>query len=351
MVKIYVGIDDHKKFSQVCVMNETDQILWEGQTSSTREEFIAIRSAFPSDASVSSVLEAGRNWGKLFDLLEDLKFNPCLANPLKLRMIADSFIKTDKIDARALAKCLRAGMIPLVHVPPKEIRNQKNVLRQRQWLVREQTRIKNRIHCVLDRNHLGIPALSDLFGTQGRAWMNALELPDPDGKLLASDLNILDEIRSHIRQTERWVDEIFKDHPLFSILTSLPGVGNILGALMALEIHTPDRFPTAPRFMSYSGLAVSTYSSGGKTFHGHLIPACNRHLRYAFIEAAWTASKVSPYFSAYYKRLRRRLSAHHAIIQTARKLCQITFSCIAQARPYQEKPYRFWPSRLEVTLA
>lgn len=93
----------------------------------------------------------------------------------------------------------------MVHVPPKEVRDQKNLLRQRFWLVKLLTMLKNRTHNVLNRNHLKPPEKTDLFGSYGRAWMNALSLSDPDGRLLKSDLELLDTIRSQIRQTEKWM--------------------------------------------------------------------------------------------------------------------------------------------------
>lgn len=266
---------------------------------------------------------------------------PKLSNPLKTKLIGESFVKTDKIDAAALAVMLRAGLLPLVHVPPKEVRAQKNLLRQRLWLVRVQTAVKNRIHHVVDRNHVQPPEQTDLFGKRGRAWLNVLELQDPDGKMLRADLELLDTLRGHIRVTEKWIEESLETNLNIPILESLPGVGKLLAALSALEIDTIDRFSTPEKLVAYSGLAASTYSSGGKTTHGGLIPTCNHHLRYAFIEAAWTAVRVLPYFSTYFRRLRMRKSASIAIPAVARKLCEIAWHCLRKQRSYVEKPYRF----------
>ena len=121
--------------------------------------------------------------------------------------------------------------------------------------------------------------------------------------------------------------------------------------MIALEIDTVERFPSAAKLCSYSGLVNSTYSSGGKTYHGGLIPTCNHHLRYAFIEAAWTATCVSPYFSDLYRRLRFRVGVHDAIGAVARKLCEVTFICLKKGRAYSEKPYRFEPGRLGNSLS
>lgn len=345
---IHIAIDHHKKYSQVELMKDTADILWKGKMASTREAFQSLKESLPAEEPVQSVLEAGRNWGILYDALEGLKLNPKLADPRKMRMIGESFIKTDKIDAHAIALLSRADMLPLVHVPVKAVRDQKNLLRQRVWLVKVQTALKNRIHNLLDRNHLRAPERTDLFGASGRAWMNALELPEPDGKLLRSDLKLLDTIRGHIRETEKWIDQTLQDNPSIPILMSLPGVGKILAALIALEIDEICRFFSPEKLCSYSGLAPSTYSSGGKTRHGGLIPACNHHLSHAFVEAAWTAMRVSPYFGSFYRRLRYRKEAQKAIVAVARRLCEITWHCLKKKRAYKEKPYQFRPKIVPV---
>jgi len=338
---ISIGIDHHKKYCQVQAVRDNGEIVWEGQVPTRYEGFVRLKEELPVGEPVQSVLESGRGWGAAYDALEDLGLNPLLANPYKTRLIADSYIKTDKIDAAAQALLLRIGMIPTVHVPSRERREQKQLLRHRLWLVNWQTRIKNRIHDLLDRRHVDVPPQSDLFGAMGLAWLKGLVLTGPDQHVLASQVKLFEEIRQQIRQTEKWVDEALKDHPLRPLLDSLPGVGKILGALMALEIDTIDRFPSASRLCSYSGLVCSTYSSGGKTSHGGLIPTANRYLRYAFVEASWTAVKVSPYFRSLYSRLRAHKVPAVAIVAVARRVCEIAYSCLKYQRPYQERPYRF----------
>lgn len=344
---IHIGIDHHKKYSHVVAMNDQGQIFWDGELASTPEAFQGLKERLPQGEAVQSVLEAGRNWGILYDALEELELNPKLANPLKMRLIAETFTKTDKIDATTHAIILKAGLTPLVHVPTREVRDQKNLLRQRVWLVKIQTMIKNRIHNILDRHHLTVPEKTDLFGGHGRAWINALALADPDGKLLHQDLELLDAVQTQVRQTEKWIDETLKENSYISILLTLPGVGKILAALIALEIDRIERFAAPQKFTAYSGLVNSTYSSAGKTFHGGLIPGCNHHLRYAFIEAIWTAIRVSPYFQAFFRRLKARVGTHDAIGACARKLCEITYVCLKRKRSYQEKPYRFkWTQKI-----
>lgn len=266
-------------------------------------------------------------------------------------MIADSYVKTDRIDATALAMLLRAGMAPLVHVPDRETRDKKNIIRQRLWLVRIKTAVKNRIHNILDRNHMKPPECTDIFGSRGRAWMKAVTLPEIDDRLLRSDLELLATLEADIKGTEEWIDQALKDNSLMPVLLSFPGIGKTLAAVLALEIDTIDRFPNAAKLCAYAGVANSTYSSGGKTRHGGLIPACNRHMRYALVEAAWVALRASPYFGSFYKRLKARVGAHDAAGAVARRLCEVIFVCLKKRKEYVEKPYRFRSGRLGNFLA
>jgi transposase len=340
---IYLGVDHHKKDAQVMGIDEMGTIVVERRLPCKREDWEQLRSEIAGP--IQTVLEAGWNWGKLFDLIEELGFNPRLANPLKVRLIAESFIKTDRRDALALAQLLRMNWIPEVHVPPRQTRDQRNLLRQRAWLVQQQTRIKNRIHAILDRNHVVSPQLSDVFGRGGKTWMRNLQLRDPDGLLLAAHLDLLDRVQTQIRETEGWIDGALKEHADWQISMSLPGVGKLLGALIVLEIDGLGRFASPEKLCSYSGLVTSVYKSGETEIHGGLVPGCNRHLRYAFVEAAWTAIRVSPYFAEFYRRLKAKKGSQVAIGAVARKLCVIMFHCLRTRRHYVERPYRFRPGR------
>ena len=347
---IYLGIDHHKSFSQLVALDDSGEVVFERRLSSTVEAWSALKAEL-GEAEVRCVLEAGWNWGKLYDILEELALNPILANPLKVRLIAESFIKTDRRDALALAQLLRMGWVPTVHVPTKEVRDQKNLLRQRAWLVRERTAIRNRIHSILDRNNLETPEVSDVFGAQGRAWMRALTLREPDGKLLGAHLDLLDTMQEQVRDAEKWIGEALKDNEDIRVLMSLPGIGKLLSALIALEIHGIERFSSPEKLCAYAGLVNSTHSSADTLRHGGLIPSCNRHLRYAFIEAAWVTVRVSPYFSAFYRRLKARRGGQKAIGATARRLCEVAFHCLRRRRNYIERPYRFKLGRPVSALA
>lgn len=336
---IHLAIDHGKKKSHAVALSDSGEVLFDSEVPTTFEGFATIKEALPL-GDVHSIVEASWNWGKVFDSLEELGLNPKLANTLKSRFIAESFTKTDRIDATTHAIMLRAGITPLVHVPAKETRDHKNLLRHRFWLVHLQVMIKNRVHSIVDRNHIQPPARTDLFAGTGRAWLDALTLREPDDKLLKTHMELYDKLRADTRQTEKWVGAAVKDNKMIPILESFPGIGKILAALIALEIDTIDRFYSPAKLAAYCGLVPSTYSSSGRTVHGRLIPS-NRHLKYAFIEAAWNASRSSPYFQGLFERLKGRKGSCKAIGAVGRRLCEIAYFCLKQNRAYEERPYRF----------
>jgi transposase len=331
----FAGVDAHKRYSMVVVKDETGSLLCraslQNDVASFREFFSAI------DGPTKAVLEAGRDWGVIYDLLEGVGVEPVLANPVKTRAIAEARIKTDTVDATTLADLLRGDLIPVVHVPPREVRAQKNLLRQRLWLVELKTRIKNRIHNILDRNHVVPPPVAHIFGQAGRHFLDQLHLPSPDDRLLKAHLELLDLVQSQIGRSEEWIDEALGQRPEVAIMRTLPGVGKILSALVTLEIDDVHRFSHPGKLCAYAGLVPTTYASGGKVRHGRLLPNCNRWLRWAFIEAAWAAQRSSAYCHAYFERIKRRKGANCAITALARRLCEITWHCLTSSRHYEER--------------
>jgi len=340
----FAGVDAHKRYSRVVVKDETGSILCRA---SLQNDVAAFQGFFSNiNGPTKAVLEAGRDWGVIYDLLEAIGVEPVLANPLKTRAIAEARIKTDTVDATILADLLRADLIPVVHVPPKEVRAQKNLLRQRLWLVELKTRIKNRIHNIIDRNHAGPPPAADLFGKAGRRFMDQLHLPSPDDRLLKAHLELLDLAQNQIGRSEEWIDEALSQRPELAIMRTLPGFGKVLAAVVALEVDDVRCFHHPSKLCAYAGLVPTTYASGGKVRHGRLLPSCNRWLRWAFVEAAWAAQRCSAYCHAYFERIKRRKGANCAVSALARRLCEITWHCLTDSRAYEERV--MMPTRTEL---
>lgn len=334
----YVGVDYHKRYSYVTAIDEAGRMTGARRVDNTVGDF---RSFFETlDGPIAAVVEASRTWGVMYDLLEGLDGmeSVTLAHPQKVRAIAAAKIKTDKIDAETLAQLLRVNLIPAAHIPGRETRAFKEMIRQRVFLVRLRTRLKNRIHVLLDRRRIPGPSVSDLFGKRGTDYLRQLKLSGVDGEILRENLHLLETLNQLIKEAERDIQRLIGDDPRVTVLRTVPGLGPTLAAVVAMEIDDIRRFATAAKLASYAGLVPSTYGSGGKVYHGRLLPMRNKWLRWAFVEAAWVAMRSSPYCKTFFEVRKRNKGPHTAAIALARRLSEIVWHVLTDGRAYEERP-------------
>lgn len=331
---IHLGIDVHKRYSYVTALDDRGQVKLEAKVTNHRESFEKITKGFGEECE--AVIEAGYTWGAMYDLLEGVGIKTQVAHPYKLRTIAESQIKTDQRDSRTLADLQKAGLIPAIYVPPKDVRELKNVLRQRMFLVRLRTMVKNRIHQLLDRNHVENPGFTDLFGRAGRNFIDQVELKGSEQELLESQLDLLDHLLEQIKDIEKMIKDLLGDDWRVKLLMSHPGIGITLATVIALEIDDIRRFRNSRKFTSYAGLVPSLHASGGYISHGPLVKSSNHYLKWAFVEAAWKAQTTSPYCRAYFQRIRKHKGANVAIVALARRIAEIVFKILTEKRPYKE---------------
>jgi len=114
-----------------------------------------------------------------------------LPHPYRVRAIAAAQVKTDSIDSHTLAQLLRVNLIPRAYVPGSATRRLREVVRQRVFLVRMRTMVKNRIQALLARHHVPLPAVSDIFGKRGRDYLSKVQLEGTAQELLRQDLELL----------------------------------------------------------------------------------------------------------------------------------------------------------------
>lgn len=288
-----------------------------------------------------AVIEACWNWGLIHDELEEVEQveEVVLAHSYKTRLIADAQIKTDRLDAHALGTLLRGNLVARAHVPRREIRARKNLLRQRLYWARLRTMLRNRIHALLDRQReLELPQCSDIFGVRGLGFLRRLELPEPDATLLREQLALHDLIAQQMRAQEKRIAAEFKTQAMHQHLLSVPGIGITLGAVISCEIDQIERFSSAQKLCAYAGVVPTTHASGGKTSHGRLLPFCNKWLRWALVEASWVAIGCSPYFGSLYKEHRARgKKANTAVLIVARRMCRIIWQLLHEKRDFEKR--------------
>jgi len=334
----YVGMDIHKRFSQVAVIDESGEVKDRRRLNHTpKEELIEYFNQFPLDTQV--VMEPTCGWGWLSDGILDLGLEVILAHPSKVRLIAESRNKSDKVDAVVLAQLHRTGFLPQAYLAPPEIRKLRDLFRCRCGLVRMRTSLKLQIHALLDR--LGIlHSFSDLFGKTGRAFLENLKLESPYRENLDRQLRVIDLLSKEIKQIEEVIKSRVKEDPQAKRLMTIPGVGFILAYLFHSEIGDVNRFPSKEKLSSYCALVPSVRQSGGFVQRGHLVKTGNTLLRWGFIEAAQSAIRFNPELKYWADRIKAKKGAGVAICAVARKLVHIVYQVLSQKRDYQPRGIR-----------
>ena len=331
-MRYYIGVDFHKQFSFVSVMDSNGTILEQQQLSHL--DLSSIRgffSRFAPDASVS--VEATRSWYWFVDLLQDLGLTVNLVHPKKTRIIAESTIKTDKIDASVLAHLDRCQFLPKAFIPDLQSRSLRELLRYHLSLVKFRTATKNKIHALLAKLNIHHP-FSDLFGKAGLEFLNNLALPDIFRLELNGYCNLLDHLKESINAVSLVIKNSCIASPMAQRLFSVPGLGHFSALLLAAEIADIHRFSSFKKFCSYAGLAPSTHQSSSKIYHGHIIKDSNAYIRYVLIEAVSHAIRKDNSLYWFNHRIAKKRGVNKARIATARKLAKIIFFMLSKNQDY-----------------
>lgn len=334
-MKTFVGVDFHKSYSVGTIMDQQGKILKQGRFKNHPDALTNFLGQH-GGPECQAVLEATRGWSVMHDWLEEVVGDVTLAHPLKVKAIAEAKIKTDKIDAETLAHLLRCDLIPSAHVCSPQARLIRRLLRHRMFLVNTRTRVKNRIHDLLDRYPL-IRAqwqAAELFSGLGIQWMRQIELPNEERFILNSELELLNHLDQQIKDADKVLREVGKADIRVGNLMTIPGIGKTLAMLIVAEIDDIRRFVHVGNLHAYAGLIPSTYSSGGHTRHGAIIKASNKYLRWAMVEAVWPAIRCDVGLSQYYHRLAGRKNANSAKVATARRLLAIVYHVLKENREY-----------------
>jgi len=333
---LYIGIDTHRSFSYCTILNDEGQTIFGGKVPHSDELYEELFLKEFQEEKIA-VVEAGYNWGTVYEMLTSIGIETKVGHPANIKAIASAKIKTDKRDSQTLAYLLKADLIPEIYVPPKENRELKCVLRERQFLVKQKTKAKNKINNLLVRNRVFPENFSDIFGKAGRNYIDSLKLGDKSGFLLQHYLKELDEKEKEVKNFEKYLKQNLKESEDIKFLQTIPGIGEITSTLISLEIHTIERFPTAKQFSSYCGLVPTVHSSGQKKVMGHLIPHCNKYLKTALIESCWIAKANSTYFAYHYNRLLKKKNKKVAICAVARKMSTVIFHMLKERRGFIDK--------------
>ena len=329
---LYIGLDVHKEFCQACVMDLNGKILSNERIPSTVEDLDRFLEGF-EDASF--VLESTGIWEFFYETIERHGFEVVLAHPLKVRAIAEAKVKTDKIDARTLAHLLRADLVPRSYIPSKDMRDLRQLVRQRAYLVQRSTGFKNRIHAELLRRGIRRPKeFATPFSGKSVEWMRSLAIPTVN-----TDLECLAALQAQVEQLNEQLLGEFDRRKEAQLIATMPGIGYYGALLIWAEIADVHRFPDAEHLCSYAGLTPTVSQSASTSYYGGVSKEGSKYLRWILTESAhihvWSCPGSR--LSHFHARVARRRGNQKAVVATARKMLEIIYLMLMNGEEYHSQ--------------
>jgi len=349
-----IALDSHKRYSQVCVQNENGQILCERRLEHSRGSISGFLGGYSEGSPVA--VETIGNWYWIVDEIERAGMVPKLVHAHKAKLMMGSVNKTDKLDARGLNRLQQAGTLPTVWIAPGEIRDNRELPRTRMVFANERTRLKNRIHSVIDKYGLQdeFSGISDIFGARGRERMREVlkQLPPQTRYTVRTVLGELRDVEGRMAAIEKRMKKIFKQTHEVKQLMSMPGIGFILAVVIANEIGDISRFSRPEQLASYSGMVPRVHSSGGHTRFGKLRSDVNHYLKWAYSEAGNSTAvnyKRLParHVSQLYARLREKKGHAKAVGAVGRHLAEASYWVLTKDVDYVEPSAKRSSSRAD----
>jgi transposase len=325
---MFLGIDIHKREAQVAVRNDNGDVIEQVRVKNTDLEEIGQRYA-----GGEALLEATTNYFYIYDMLSEY-LDVSVGHPPKLKAIAQTDKKTDRIDAKELSRLLWLGSVPESYVPTDEIRECRALVRGRISLLEERTSFANKIHSLLLDN--GITRRVKPLSVKGREFLAGLSLPAPWDGLLSSYLSVIDTLTEEIEQLDERIEERAEGHKETQLLMTIPGISHYSALVIYAEIGEIDRFDRAKEVVRYVGLNPVIRESGDSRFEGSISKKGSGKVRWVLVQAVHSAVHTvgDEYLSRFYHRIERRKNKQKAAVATARKLLVSVYHMLDRGEVY-----------------
>ncbi len=331
----YVGIDLHKKTISICVVDQARRKIDSKRLACSTPEIIV--EYFRKLGEFQAVVEATASYEWLVCLLEPLAERIVLAHPKKLRVIAESTRKSDKIDARLLAEFLALDMIPPAYRPTPRQRQHRVLVRHRCYLQRRITSIRNKLRRILSDYNADRP---DLFTAAGLAYLAKVKLTAADRFAVTQLLAEFEFQHAQLKALAAELKKFVAQAPVAEaeareLLQSIPGVGPVTTEVVLSELADPQRFRNGKAAVAYAGLAPGQRESAGKKKDLHIERSGSKLLRWVLVEAAWQVVRRTGRWRVTFERLSGRIGRKKAIVAIARRLLGVMLALLKSGQPYR----------------
>jgi len=336
---IYCGMDIASKSSYVYVTNARGRKLTSGEVPTTRAAFEDRLKRYVA-RGLRIAIEAGNQTAWIYDALTAMGAKVTVVNPTKVKLIAESRCKTDKIDARILCELLRIRALPRpVHMPGKQARALRGLLVARRQLVSARTKLCNVVRGMVRQEGIILPAraLSTFKGWQ-RLMGNGFDQPHLL-TIVASYYDTLVSLTRSIQALDRELAERERKEKRAARLQTMPKVGRIASLTFLAAVDDVKRFRSSRKLVGYSGLAPTVRSSGERTEYGSISRAGRRELRAVWVQVAHLVaadtSRATQPLRTWFNRVARRRGKKTAIVALARRLLVIAYHLLRDGTVYE----------------
>lgn len=334
----FVGVDLHKQTIVLCVMEvvEGKRTVTATKRFQCRDTEV-IRGFFEKLGTFQVVVEATANYEWFLLLIEDLAHRCVLAHPKKLRIIAESTRKSDKIDARVLAEFLAIDMIPEAYRPSPRIQQYRVLVRHRRWLQGRITSVK----CKLRNKAAYYNAdIADLFTKKGQKHLAEIAMSASDRFESINLRDLWQWCESRLEEVDKELAKFRQNAPLAerearAVLLTIPWVGPVTIDVILSELGDWRRFRSAKRAVSFAGLDPGSRESAGKAQQLKISKEGSRLLRWAMVETAWRLVNTCQRWRNIFEKLVRNTgSKKRAIVGVARRILCVIFAMLRDGRAY-----------------
>jgi transposase len=329
-----LGIDLHKKSSVWMLIDEQRTELWKEHVSCHPDYItIALRKLPVPAKEIQVAIEPVAGWRWVTDMLEASGMQVHIAHPRKIQLIAKSTKKTDTEDARTLANLLCAGYFPESHKSSEDIYALRLLLRERTFIIRQRTSIKNQIHGIATTQGLhAIKSGNPLF-KKGKT-----DIMESDNFILKQLHYVVEDMEKHVLPFDVRLQELLPQYPVAQLLMSFPGVGIITALTIVAEVDDFKRFSSGKKLASFAGIVPRQRSSGEAVRYGSITHAGSPALRTALVETAMRIRASSaPELFAFVHRLTPLCGAKKARVALARKILCIMWKMVHTNTPYTQR--------------
>ena len=311
----------------------------------TRVESLELFAASLVAGDVVAV-EATTGTDKIVSVLERHGIRVVVANTRKLRAISEAKAKTDRLDARTLARLLMSGLLDEVWTPDERTRMLRRLTNRRERIVRARSRAKNEAQAVLARNLCERPPVTDAFGKAGRCWLAELDLPVDERLTLDGCLRQVDFLDTEVAALDAEIAKQALAWPEVLRLMTVPGVNVQTAATFMASIGDISRFPSPRKLVSYLGLDPRVRQSGnGPARHGRISKEGASETRHMLGEVAWKVMMTPGPLRAFFERVRARRGPQVAATATARKLAVLFWHMLTRGEGLRVRPPRDDPQQ------